>query len=71
MDRCDTWVLGASTTEELQRVIGKRSLTEQEILMISSWSSATSTGLDIDPTHGDEDGPPEEETVRTRAAAST
>ncbi|MFI6209160.1 ATP-binding protein [Streptomyces sp. NPDC051041] len=66
MDRCDTWVLGASTEEELQRVTGKRSLTEQEIMMISSWASATSTGLDIDPTYGDEDDAraAEEETVR-------
>ncbi|MGW3200038.1 ATP-binding protein [Streptomyces sp. NPDC001118] len=66
MDRCDTWVLGASTTEELQRVTGKRSLTEQEIMMVSSWSSATSTGLDIDPTYDDEDDtrPAEEETAR-------
>ncbi|MBC2869862.1 ATP-binding protein [Streptomyces mexicanus] len=66
MDRCDTWVLGASTTEELQRVTGKRSLTEQEILMISSWASATSTGLDIDPTHDGEDGAdrPEDDKVR-------
>ncbi|GAA4838978.1 ATP-binding protein [Kitasatospora terrestris] len=46
MDRCDTWVIGASTEEELQRVTGKRALTEQERMMISSWSSATSTGLD-------------------------
>ncbi|MFE9387082.1 ATP-binding protein [Streptomyces sp. NPDC007025] len=46
MDRCDTWVLGASTAEELVRVTGKRSLTEQERMMITSWSSATSTGLD-------------------------
>ncbi|MFG2884883.1 ATP-binding protein [Streptomyces sp. NPDC048297] len=64
MDRCDTWVIGASTTEELQRVTGKRSLTEQEILMIGSWSSATSTGLDIDPTHGDEGRPQDEDAVR-------
>ncbi|MFD4412495.1 ATP-binding protein [Streptomyces sp. NPDC058475] len=47
MDRCDTWVIGASTDEELQRVTGKRHLTEQERLMITSWSSATSTGLDV------------------------
>ncbi|MBW1603525.1 ATP-binding protein [Streptomyces sp. JJ66] len=46
MDRCDTWVIGASTSEELTRVTGKRALTEQERLMIQSWSSATSTGLD-------------------------
>lgn len=46
MDRCDTWVIGASSVEELQRVTGKRALTEQERLMINSWSSATSTGLD-------------------------
>lgn len=46
MDRCDTWVIGASTAEELQRVTGKRALTEQERMMITSWSSATSTGLD-------------------------
>jgi hypothetical protein len=67
MDRCDTWVLGASTEEELQRVTGKRSLTEQEIMMVSSWASATSTGLDIDLTYGDEDDdarPAEEETAR-------
>ncbi|MFF4442443.1 hypothetical protein [Streptomyces sp. NPDC001621] len=66
MDRCDTWVLGASTTEELQRATGKRSLTEQEVMMVSSWWSATSTGLDIDPTSaGDDDGRPvEEETAR-------
>lgn len=50
MDRCDTWVIGASTEEELRRVTGKRSLTEQERAMIASWSSATTTGLDIDPT---------------------
>lgn len=50
MDRCDTWVIGASSEEELRRVTGKRSLTEQERMMIGSWSSATSTGLDIDPT---------------------
>src|SRR5262249_27696419 len=55
MDRCDTWVLGASTTEELGRVTGKRMLTEQEVMMVSSWASATSTGLDIDPTYDDED----------------
>jgi hypothetical protein len=66
MDRCDTWVLGASTAEELGRVTGKRMLTEQEVMMVSSWASATSTGLDIDPTTYDEDGAPpaEEETVR-------
>ncbi|MEU8828853.1 ATP-binding protein [Streptomyces sp. NPDC048636] len=46
MDRCDTWVIGASSAEELQRVTGKRALTEQERMMITSWSSATSTGLD-------------------------
>ncbi|MET9399315.1 ATP-binding protein [Kitasatospora sp. NPDC002965] len=46
MDRCDTWVIGASTAEELNRVTGKRALTEQERMMIESWSSATSTGLD-------------------------
>ncbi|WNI20411.1 ATP-binding protein [Streptomyces sp. ITFR-16] len=57
MDRCDTWVIGASSEEELRRVTGKRSLTEQEIMMIGSWSSATSTGLDIDPiSYDDEDG---------------
>ncbi|MEU8779212.1 ATP-binding protein [Streptomyces sp. NPDC048606] len=50
MDRCDTWVIGASSEEELRRVTGKRSLTEQERMMIGSWSSATSTGLDIAPT---------------------
>ncbi|MFF4330728.1 ATP-binding protein [Streptomyces sp. NPDC001591] len=67
MDRCDTWVIGASSEEELGRVTGKRSLTEQERMMIGSWSSATSTGLDIDPTvHDDEDGalPAEEEGAR-------
>lgn len=46
MDRCDTWVIGASTTEELQRVTGKRELTGQERMLINSWASATSTGLD-------------------------
>ncbi|MFB7482689.1 hypothetical protein ACFUEM_30715 [Streptomyces anulatus] len=46
MDRCDTWVIGASSAEELTRVTGKRELTEQERMMIASWSSATSTGLD-------------------------
>ncbi|GAA3380700.1 ATPase [Streptomyces sannanensis] len=46
MDRCDTWIIGASTEEELMRVTGKRQLTEQERMMITSWSSATSTGLD-------------------------
>ncbi|WP_405529039.1 ATP-binding protein [Streptomyces avidinii] len=56
MDRCDTWVIGASSQEELQRVTGKRSLTEQERMMIGSWSSATSTGLDIDPSYSDDDG---------------
>jgi type IV secretory pathway VirB4 component len=55
MDRCDTWVIGASTEEELLRVTGKRQLTEQERMMIGSWASATTTGLDIDPTH-DPDG---------------
>lgn len=67
MDRCDTWVIGASSEEELGRVTGKRSLTEQERMMIGSWSSATSTGLDIDPTfHGDEgeEGRVEEEGAR-------
>ncbi|PJE97110.1 ATP-binding protein [Streptomyces carminius] len=67
MDRCDTWVLGASTAEELGRVTGKRMLTEQEVMMVSSWASATSTGLDIDPTTYDgEDGarPAEEEAAR-------
>ncbi|UQX05425.1 ATP-binding protein [Streptomyces sp. RerS4] len=54
MDRCDTWVIGASSEEELGRVTGKRSLTEQERMMIGSWSSATSTGLDIDPTLADD-----------------
>jgi hypothetical protein len=65
MDRCDTWVIGASSEEELGRVTGKRSLTEQERMMIGSWSSATSTGLDIDPTY-DDDGtaPLEEESAR-------
>lgn len=56
MDRCDTWVIGASSEEELRRVTGKRSLTEQERMMIGSWSSATSTGLDIDPTYDDAGG---------------
>ncbi len=66
MDRCDTWVLGASTAEELGRVTGKRMLTEQEVMMVSSWASATSTGLDIDPTayEADDARPMEEETVR-------
>jgi hypothetical protein len=66
MDRCDTWVIGASSEEELQRVTGKRSLTEQERMMIGSWSSATSTGLDIDPSYSDDDGSPrvEEEGAR-------
>jgi hypothetical protein len=54
MDRCDTWVIGASSEEELRRVTGKRSLTEQERMMIGSWSSATSTGLDIEPSYDDE-----------------
>ncbi|MFE3688181.1 ATP-binding protein [Streptomyces sp. NPDC059095] len=61
MDRCDTWVLGASTEEELRRVTGKRMLTEQEIMLISSWSSATSTGLDIEPSHHDDEAPPAED----------
>ncbi|MGW9439588.1 ATP-binding protein [Streptomyces sp. NPDC055607] len=56
MDRCDTLVIGASSEEELRRVTGKRALTEQERMMITSWSSATSTGLDIDPTAFGEDG---------------
>ncbi|MET9206795.1 ATP-binding protein [Streptomyces bacillaris] len=67
MDRCDTWVIGASSEEELGRVTGKRSLTEQERMMIGSWSSATSTGLDIDPTayaEGEAAAPLEEEGVR-------
>ncbi|GHI04641.1 ATP-binding protein [Streptomyces cellostaticus] len=65
MDRCDTWVLGASTEEELRRVTGKRQLTEQERMMIASWASATSTGLDIDATYGDDgEQRPEEESVR-------
>ncbi|MGW2724083.1 ATP-binding protein [Streptomyces sp. NPDC001492] len=66
MDRCDTWVIGASTDEELRRVTGKRSLTEQERMMIGSWSSATSTGLDIDPTAYEDEGVPavEEEGAR-------
>ncbi|MEU4038654.1 ATP-binding protein [Streptomyces collinus] len=65
MDRCDTWVLGASTEEELRRVTGKRQLTEQERMMIGSWASATSTGLDIDATYGDDgEQRPEEESVR-------
>ncbi|WP_308271908.1 ATP-binding protein [Kitasatospora sp. SUK 42] len=46
MDRCDTWVIGGSTGEELGRVSGRRALTEQEQMMIESWASATSTGLD-------------------------
>ncbi|MFE7070456.1 hypothetical protein ACFU96_10255 [Streptomyces sp. NPDC057620] len=36
MDRCDTWVIGVSSAEELGRVTGKRSLTEQERMMIGS-----------------------------------
>lgn len=65
MDRCDTWVIGASTEEELGRVTGKRALTEQERMMIGSWSSATSTGLDVDPTYDDESGlRPDEDVVR-------
>lgn len=65
MDRCDTWIIGASTDEELRRVTGKRSLTEQERMMIGSWSSATSTGLDIDPHYDTGEGTaPQEETVR-------
>ncbi|MGO1025759.1 ATP-binding protein [Streptomyces rubiginosohelvolus] len=67
MDRCDTWVIGASSEEELRRVTGKRSLTEQERMMIGSWSSATTTGLDIDPTAYAEDDSPaplEDEAVR-------
>ncbi|MFJ8335387.1 ATP-binding protein [Streptomyces sp. NPDC094437] len=65
MDRCDTWVIGASTEEELGRVTGKRALTEQERMMIGSWSSATSTGLDIDPTYDEDTGlRPDEDTVR-------
>ncbi|SCE18689.1 hypothetical protein GA0115241_11062 [Streptomyces sp. DpondAA-D4] len=46
MDRCYTWVIGASSAEELKRVTGKRELTEQERMMIASWSSSTTTGLD-------------------------
>ncbi|MEV7595824.1 ATP-binding protein [Kitasatospora sp. NPDC089797] len=46
MDRCDTWVIGGSTGEELGRISGRRALTEQERMMIESWASATSTGLD-------------------------
>jgi hypothetical protein len=61
MDRCDTWVIGASSEEELRRVTGKRTLTEQERMMIGSWSSATSTGLDIDPSYADGTAPLEEE----------
>ncbi|MFJ4007992.1 ATP-binding protein [Streptomyces sp. NPDC090023] len=64
MDRCDTWVIGASSEEELRRVTGKRSLTEQERMMIGSWSSATSTGLDIEPTYDESGSAPEEESVR-------
>ncbi|WP_236576758.1 ATP-binding protein [Streptomyces sp. HF10] len=64
MDRCDTWVIGASSEEELRRVTGKRSLTEQERMMIGSWSSATSTGLDIGPTYDTADVAAEEESVR-------
>ncbi|MFF9070537.1 ATP-binding protein [Streptomyces sp. NPDC014891] len=67
MDRCDTWVIGASSDEELRRVTGKRSLTEQERAMIGSWSSATTTGLDIDPTSYEDDEvprPAEEEGAR-------
>ncbi|WP_237522132.1 hypothetical protein [Streptomyces sp. SID1328] len=36
MDRYDTWVIGASSEEELRRVTGKRSLAEQERMMIGS-----------------------------------
>jgi hypothetical protein len=61
MDRCDTWVIGASSEEELRRVTGKRSLTEQEQMMVGSWSSATSTGLDIAPSYDDADAPPMED----------
>ncbi|MFE7057609.1 ATP-binding protein [Streptomyces californicus] len=50
MDRCDIWVIGASTEEELTRVTGKRSLTEQERLMITSWASAAGSGLDVADT---------------------
>ncbi|MEU9535819.1 ATP-binding protein [Streptomyces sp. NPDC048213] len=68
MDRCDTWVIGASSEEELRRVTGKRQLTEQEVMMIGSWSSATSTGLDVDPLSYDGEAnparPPEDEGVR-------
>ncbi|WP_424216687.1 ATP-binding protein (plasmid) [Streptomyces sp. BI20] len=46
MDRCDTWILGASGEEELARVTGKRRLTEQERALIGSWSAAAGTGLD-------------------------
>ncbi|MFJ2589679.1 ATP-binding protein [Streptomyces sp. NPDC087538] len=62
MDRCDTWVIGASSAEELTRVTGKRSLTEQERMMIASWSSATSTGLDVEGPgrRGDGAGPDED-----------
>ncbi len=56
MDRCDTWVIGASSTEELQRVTGKRALTEQERMMITDWSSATSTGLDVEDGRGPDSG---------------
>lgn len=51
MDRCDTWVIGASSDEELLRVTGKRTLTEQERAMIASWASATTTGLDTGQVH--------------------
>ncbi|MFY0516003.1 ATP-binding protein [Streptomyces anulatus] len=62
MDRCDTLIIGASSSDELTRISSKRPLTEQERMMIGSWSSATSTGLDVTPsTQTDGDGKPVEQ----------
>ncbi|WP_438297936.1 ATP-binding protein [Streptomyces sp. HUAS TT7] len=46
IDRCDSMILGALSTAELERVSDQRPLTDAEINLIASWSSSAGTGLD-------------------------
>ncbi|MFP8906174.1 ATP-binding protein [Streptomyces atacamensis] len=46
MDRCDSLILGALGTGELDRVNSQRPLTSEERALVASWSAPNTTGLD-------------------------
>jgi hypothetical protein len=46
MDRCDSMILGALTYGELERVSAQKPLTDEEIRLVTSWSSPSHTGVD-------------------------